>query len=144
MGFPGETQADHIESMHFVQKMQFAGGHVFRYSPRPGTPAALFTGQVDEKVKKKRNKAMREVVERSFAAYRAQYINREVKVLWERGQKEEDGRWRMHGLSTNYLRIQALTPQNLWNQISHVVIKKDQGHFMEGFIPNGSKMDDVS
>ncbi len=144
VGFPGETQADHLESMHFVQEMQFAGGHVFRYSPRPGTPAALFADQVDEKEKKRRNKAMREVVERSFAAYRGQYMDREVQVLWERGQKEGECRWRMHGLSTNYLRIQALTPQNLWNQISPVVISKDQGRFMEGFIPNGSKMDDVS
>lgn len=144
VGFPGETQADHLESMHFVQEMQFAGGHVFRYSPRPGTPAALFADQVDEKEKKRRNKAMREVVERSFAAYRGQYMDREVKVLWERGQKEGERRWRMHGLSTNYLRIQALTPQNLWNQVSPVVITKDQGRFMEGFIPHGSKMDDVS
>jgi threonylcarbamoyladenosine tRNA methylthiotransferase MtaB len=144
VGFPGETQADHLESMHFVQEMQFAGGHVFRYSPRPGTPAALFPNQVDEKVKKKRNKAMREVVEHSTAAYRSQYIDREVKVLWERGQPEGDGRWRMYGLSKNYLRIQASTSENLWNQIAQVIISNDRGRYMEGHISTGSKMGDVS
>jgi len=45
-GFPAETEEEFAESLRFVEQMHFAGGHVFRYSPRPGTPAAKYAGQI--------------------------------------------------------------------------------------------------
>ncbi len=51
-GFPGETDAEFAESLAFVKEMQFAAGHVFHYSPRPGTPAVRLPGQVAGPVRK--------------------------------------------------------------------------------------------
>src|SRR5581483_9676306 len=54
-GFPGETEAEFAESLDFIREMNFAGGHAFTYSPRPGTGAARMGGQVRPEVRKERN-----------------------------------------------------------------------------------------
>ena len=60
VGFPGETDADFQESLAFCRQMSFAKMHVFRYSRRPGTPAATMEGQVDPRVMAERGSRMRE------------------------------------------------------------------------------------
>jgi threonylcarbamoyladenosine tRNA methylthiotransferase MtaB len=60
-GFPGETDAEHAQTMAFVEKCGFARIHVFPYSPRAGTPAATMPGQVPEEIKKRRAAALIEV-----------------------------------------------------------------------------------
>ncbi len=134
VGFPGESEGEFEESLEFVQRMHFAGGHVFRYSARRGTPAASFTNQVDGKECKRRNRIMREVLEESGVRYRASYLKKTVRVLWERVWKDETGDWIMDGISTNYMRVRAKAGQNLWNQISQVKLVEDSGRFMEGII----------
>jgi threonylcarbamoyladenosine tRNA methylthiotransferase MtaB len=57
-GFPGETDTEFEATLDFCRKMQFARIHVFPFSPRPGTAAALMTGQVSDAVKKERNRQM--------------------------------------------------------------------------------------
>jgi tRNA-2-methylthio-N6-dimethylallyladenosine synthase len=54
VGFPGERDADFEATMELVAKIGFAAAYSFKYSPRPGTPAALMAGQVDEAVKSER------------------------------------------------------------------------------------------
>jgi threonylcarbamoyladenosine tRNA methylthiotransferase MtaB len=51
-GFPGETDDEFAESLEFVREMNFAGGHVFTYSPRPGTCAAKMKGQIKPELRK--------------------------------------------------------------------------------------------
>ena len=60
VGFPGETEEEFAESLSFVEAMQFAGGHVFVYSARPGTAAARMPGQVPHNQRKARSSKMRE------------------------------------------------------------------------------------
>ena len=59
VGFPGETDADFAETAAFVEDVGFTKLHVFRYSPRPGTPAAQRADQVPEDVKKDRSSCLR-------------------------------------------------------------------------------------
>jgi threonylcarbamoyladenosine tRNA methylthiotransferase MtaB len=61
VGFPGETEAEFCETLEFVRSMHFAGGHVFTFSARPGTPAARMHAQVRHETRKERNAALREV-----------------------------------------------------------------------------------
>jgi threonylcarbamoyladenosine tRNA methylthiotransferase MtaB len=61
VGFPGETDADFDDSLSFCREMDFAKMHVFRYSRRPGTPAATAEGQVDPRVMAERSRRMREL-----------------------------------------------------------------------------------
>jgi threonylcarbamoyladenosine tRNA methylthiotransferase MtaB len=67
-GFPGETEAEFAETLDFVREMDFAGGHVFTYSPRPATAAARMKGQIRPEVRKKRNAILREAFEESARA----------------------------------------------------------------------------
>ena len=70
-GFPGETDAEFAESVEFVQEMEFAGGHPFSYSPRPGTGAARMGGQIPPDVRKDRNAHYRSLLDSAAQAYRA-------------------------------------------------------------------------
>lgn len=64
VGFPGETDEDFADSLAFCEEMRFAKMHVFRYSRRPGTPAADFPDQVDPHVMAARGVRMRELAGR--------------------------------------------------------------------------------
>ncbi|MGV8027008.1 MAG: MiaB/RimO family radical SAM methylthiotransferase [Anaerolineaceae bacterium] len=130
VGFPGESEEEFAESLHFVDEAHFAGGHVFRYSPRAGTPAAGYPSQIDGLKKRERNKRMRTVLQQSSVRYRTGFLGKTIPVLWERGQKQENDTWVMEGLSTNYLRIQAESIQNLWNMISMVTLKEDHKKYL--------------
>lgn len=81
-GFPGETDDEFEESLAFCERMAFSRMHVFRYSARPGTPAATAPGQVDPQVMAERAAALRAVAERSAARdARARVGSRERAVL---------------------------------------------------------------
>lgn len=134
VGFPGESKEEFEESLEFVRRVHFAGGHVFRYSARRGTPAASFPNQVDEKERKRRNSVMREVLKESGIRYRASFLQKTTQVLWERARKREEGGWIMEGISTTSMRIRAQADQNLWNQVSQVKLVEDTGRFVEGLI----------
>ena len=58
VGFPGESDADFMETVEFVKKARFLDCHVFAYSRREGTPAATYENQVPEEVKKKRSEIL--------------------------------------------------------------------------------------
>jgi threonylcarbamoyladenosine tRNA methylthiotransferase MtaB len=120
VGFPGESEAEFAQSLDFVRAMQFAGGHVFTYSARPGTAAAQMPNQVPHSLRKERNAQMRAALAESALAYRQQFLGRVLPVLWESAAALEPQGWRMSGLSDNYLRVIAHAPQHLWNRITAV------------------------
>lgn len=122
-GFPGENEAEFAESLAFIQAMEFAGGHVFTYSARPGTAAARMPDQVPHPLRKERNAVVRAVLQASGARYRQQFLNRTLPVLWESATALGPQGWTLSGLSDNYLRVSAHAPQHLWNQITPVQIK---------------------
>ena len=124
VGFPGEGQGEFEESVVFTRKMAFAGGHVFHYSPRPGTAAARFPGQVPMELRKQRSTEMRRILDEMSKTYRQQFIGSQMEILWESARKQADGSWIMEGWSGNYLRVQAVAQGNLWNQISRVVLNQ--------------------
>lgn len=119
-GFPGETEIEFAESLDFVRKMNFASGHVFTYSERPGTVAAKMPDQVPHPIRKARNAAIRSVFEKSSADYRNHFLGEELSVLWETATPHEADGWRVSGLTDNYMRVISKAPQRIWNQITPV------------------------
>jgi threonylcarbamoyladenosine tRNA methylthiotransferase MtaB len=119
-GFPGETEAEFSETLAFVEKMEFSGGHVFTYSARPGTAAAHMPGQVPHPLRKQRNAALRDLLSSSAQVYSSRFIGKELNVLWETSEQCDDGNWHLGGLSDNYLHINATSPQSRWNRIDDV------------------------
>jgi threonylcarbamoyladenosine tRNA methylthiotransferase MtaB len=132
VGFPGETEDEFAESLAFVEAMQFAGGHVFTYSARPGTAAARFAGQVDLPLRKARNATMRLVLAESGKRYRQRFLMRVLPVLWESAAKLGPQGWTLSGLTDNYLRISAQAPQQLWNTITPVRVTGVNGSGLTG------------
>ena len=119
-GFPGESETEFAESAQFIQAVDFAGGHVFSYSARPGTAAARLPDQVQPPVRKNRNHIVRDILKSSAAAYQVRFIGKELTVLWESLTALDDTGWQLSGLSDNCLRITALAPQALWNTLTPV------------------------
>ncbi len=119
VGFPGESEGQFLESLDFVREMSFAEGHIFSYSPRPGTQAADFPDQVDPRERKKRSAAVRKVVEAAGIDFRSGFLGSEQQVLWEQVD-QQDGT--ASGLSDNYLRVTAPAGKELWNKFSRVKI----------------------
>jgi threonylcarbamoyladenosine tRNA methylthiotransferase MtaB len=119
-GFPGESESEFNESLAFVSQMNFAGGHVFTYSARPGTAATRMSDQVPSAIRKERNALLREVFEQSATLYQSRFVGKRLAVLWESSSKVEADRWRISGLTDNNLRVTAQAPRQLWNQITPV------------------------
>ena len=121
-GFPGETDEEFAESLEFVKEMDFAGGHVFTYSPRPGTGAVKMKGQVRPEFRKKRNHILHDALEESAKSYRQKFVGQTISVLWESVSEMGEWGWQMEGLTGNYLRVNAFTPSPRWNEIDRVLI----------------------
>lgn len=119
-GFPGESEAAFVEGLQFVRAMDFASGHVFTYSSRPGTAAARMPNQVPMETRKRRNAELRAVVAESGLRYRQRFVGAALDVLWEATDAYGPEGWRLHGLTDNYLRVSAISPERLWNQVSRV------------------------
>lgn len=81
VGFPGESDRDFRDTMDLVRGVEFAGAYSFKYSPRPGTPAAAMDLQVDEQVKKDRLASLQELLDDQQAAFNAACVGAELDVL---------------------------------------------------------------
>jgi threonylcarbamoyladenosine tRNA methylthiotransferase MtaB len=124
-GFPGETAADFETALAFIRQLRFSGGHVFTYSPRPGTAAYKMKDAVTREVAKARNARLRQVFADLAYAYRSQYLAKILRVLWESARQNKDGRWTLSGLTDNYLRVAAGSDQKRWNAFSDVRITEN-------------------
>ena len=134
VGFPGESQVEFAESLDFVRSAAFSAGHVFTYSARPGTAAARMPYQVPMQLRKERNAQMRLVLEESAAAYQERFFGKTLPVLWESATSVAPEGWQVSGLADNYLRVNALAPQRLWNQITPVRLTRRQGGVLHGIV----------
>ena len=89
VGFPGETDRDFEATLDMVRGIGFAQAYSFKYSPRPGTPAANITQQVPEGVKIERLKALQALLWSQQSSFNAACVGRSLPVLFEKlGRKD--------------------------------------------------------
>jgi threonylcarbamoyladenosine tRNA methylthiotransferase MtaB len=134
IGFPGETDAEFAETVEFVRGLGFAGGHVFTYSPRPGTPAARMKGQVRFEVRKERSAILREAFSVAAKSYRSRFLGQTMSVLWEATDCLTDSGWRLEGLTNNYMRVTTVAPEPKWNVLDSVRLIALEGEGLRGEI----------
>jgi len=91
VGFPGETEADFEATLEMVERVQYDNVFAFRYSRRPGTPAAEMADQIAEDEKARRNARLLAVVERVTAARSARLAGQVVEVLVEGASRRNPG-----------------------------------------------------
>ena len=121
VGFPEETDNDFNETVEFIKKVNFSEIHVFPYSPRSGTPAAIMKNQVAPQIKKHRVDVLLELSKKLHQNYMELFLNKEVEVLFE--EKDSNTNW-YHGKSSNYLKIRVKSNENLINKIKTVRIER--------------------
>ena len=93
-GFPNESEQDHKDTLSLMEKVKYSFGYMFKYSERPGTPAAKkLDDNIDEIIKSKR---LSEIVElqQKHSLYRSkQFIGKTVEVLIEKESKKSNLNW---------------------------------------------------
>jgi threonylcarbamoyladenosine tRNA methylthiotransferase MtaB len=128
VGFPGETDAEHEESLQFVQALDLAGGHVFTFSPRPGSEAATLPHQFPKTVKEQRYREMKRCVSAAAESFRQNLLGRTLPVLWE--TVLSDGT--VSGLTGNYVRIHAPPGTTHPNAITPTKLDRIEGDRLWG------------
>lgn len=101
VGFPGETEADFQETLDIVQQVQFAKIHLFPYSPRQRTRAALYPNRVSDEVLRRRKQELLHLSEKKSFELRNQFVGRTMQVLVE---NEESAAFHS-GHTANFLRV---------------------------------------
>lgn len=101
VGFPGETDALFDEAAEFVRELAFANVHIFSYSPREGTPAAAFSGQVPTSLSRKRYERLRAICAEGAEQFLNSQIGQLLPVIFE--SREDDGH--LSGWSDNYAKV---------------------------------------
>ncbi len=107
VGFPGETEENFMETLETLRELRFSAIHVFPYSQRTGTPAAVFPNQVPGDIKKDRVHRVQELEKEISKEYRKIFLQKTVHVLIE---EEKNGYF--EGLSDEYIRV-SITDKNV-------------------------------
>lgn len=129
VGFPGETEEQFANSLQFCDEIAFSSMHIFKYSPREGTPAADYPNQVENEIKDQRSKQMQEIAEKNMLQYMEQHIGQTVEVLIE--EQNNSGLWLGH--TDNYLHV-AITDICEKNEIVQVKLEKIEDKLLKGKI----------
>jgi len=118
VGFPGETEEEFQETYDFVNEIGFSRIHVFKYSPRKGTPASEFDNQIHGSVKHSRSERLIELGNQLANRFMEKFIGKRMEVLFE----ENKGGY-FEGYTTNYIRVKAESNKDIQGEILPVRIK---------------------
>jgi tRNA-2-methylthio-N6-dimethylallyladenosine synthase len=119
VGFPGESEDDFAATLRLVEDVGYAQAYSFKYSARPGTPAAIMAQQVPEDVKAERLERLQALLRRQQEAFNAAMVGRILPVLFEREGRHEG---QLVGRSP-YLQAVHATAPGLIGEIAEVVIE---------------------
>jgi len=131
VGFPTEDEAAFLNTLGVAEAVGYLAAHVFRYSPRPGTPAAKIGDPVDGDVKVKRSKRLTAAVAATGRAFRQRFLGREMRVLVE-GPVPKDGLLRGH--TDNYIEVHFAGPSSLSGQFVQARLDELVGEAVAGEI----------
>lgn len=130
VGFPGETREEFEESLAFCEEMEFLWAHVFKYSPRKGTPAARFRDQVSPEEKEERSREMIALAERNREKFYRRFIGTRQEVLFEQPVHGMPG-W-IEGLTANYIPVAVQADESAIGKILPVMVSDISGERMTG------------
>lgn len=120
VGFPGETDADFADTMAMVRTVTFAQAYSFKYSIRPGTPAARMDDQVPEDVKSARLQELQAELNAQQAAFNASCVGKAMPVLFEKAGRH-DGQ--LVGRSPYLQPVHVMAPGGLIGELADVTME---------------------
>jgi tRNA-2-methylthio-N6-dimethylallyladenosine synthase len=121
VGFPGETEDDFAATLRLVEEVGYAQAYSFKYSPRPGTPAASLPQQIPEPVKVERLRVLQCLLDRHQKAFNEACVGRDLPVLFEaRGRKPGQ----LAGRTPYMQAVHVTAPDDMLGQIRTVSIRE--------------------
>lgn len=130
VGFPGETDEEFLETIEFVKMIQFSKIHVFKYSPRKGTPAAESKEQINGLIKNERSKTLISLAEGLTERFNSKFMDKSLEVLFEEENPSRKGMF--EGYTTNYIRVKAMSDNDIIGDIKEINIIDSQGEILIG------------
>lgn len=129
VGFPGETEEEFALTKEFLDRIQFFEMHIFKYSKRAGTRAAVMPDQVPDQVKTIRSAELLAMEKEQSKQFRAHYLGQEAEVLLEE-TKEIDGTQYLLGHTRDYVKVAVPLAENEGKAITNTVVHG----IVEGFV----------
>ena len=121
VGFPGETEEEFEKSKAFIDKVDFYETHIFKYSKREGTKAAVMDNQIPDQIKTARSNELLELGQKKRIKYEEQFVGTTVEVLMEE-QIKIDGENYQVGHTKEYVKVALKTEANLQNKLVDIQI----------------------
>lgn len=132
VGFPGETEEEFAETVAFLKKVAFYETHIFKYSRRKGTKAAVMENQIPEELKTKRSDILLKLDKEHRKEYEAVLVGTEQEVLFEEVVTIDRKDWFV-GHTKEYVKIAVPAEENLANQLQMVKVSAERaGDFLAG------------
>ena len=128
VGFPAETEEEFNTTYEYLKKIKFYKMHVFKYSQRKGTRAAVMQKQIDGNIKEERSHKLIELSNKNEEEFLNEYISKEVDVLFEQEENEY-----IKGHTSNYL-VVKVKAKELENKMLKVKIVSREGYELIGEI----------
>ena len=129
VGFPGESEKEFECTYKFLSKIKFMKMHIFKYSQRNGTKAAIMENQIDGNIKEERSNKLIDLSNKNEEEFMKQYIGKQIDVLFEQVVGDY-----IEGHTKNYMVVKVPKNKELENTIKTVTITKFNNLQLEGEI----------
>jgi tRNA-2-methylthio-N6-dimethylallyladenosine synthase len=121
VGFPGETDQDFEDTLSLAREVGYAQCYTFKYSPRPGTPAAEIDAQIPEDVKTERLHRLQELIEEQQHAFNLSCVGRELDVLFEKPGRHKG---QIVGRSPYLQPVPVIAPMSIIGSVARVRVNE--------------------
>jgi threonylcarbamoyladenosine tRNA methylthiotransferase MtaB len=130
VGFPGESEEEFKCTVDFIKSVDFSAMHVFKFSAKEGTPAAKYKDQVAPNIKEQRSKVITAIAIERKMAFENKFLNKTMDVLFEFMIDAQNNIYEGH--TDNYIRVFAVSEQNIKGMILPVELKAINEDYVEG------------
>ena len=130
VGFPGETNNEFSQTYEFLRDIELSQMHVFKYSPRKGTPAADMENQIDPQMKQMRSDKLIALNKQNFTNFAKKFEGQEFNVLFEQNIGEN----KYEGLTPNYIRVIVESEEDIQGKILKTKINDVKDEYVEGIL----------
>jgi len=130
VGFPSETKEQFKETYDFIKEMAFSRLHVFRYSPRKGTPAAGYPEQIPSDIAAARSEAVRKLGHQLAKEFHLKMLGKVMEVLVEDSREGKNNLFA--GFTGNYIRVLMDVPKTMINEMIRVKLTEIEDGFVRG------------
>ena len=127
VGFPGESDNDFVESIHFIDKLKISYLHVFTYSERPNTDAIKLDNKVDNKTRAKRSSILRNFSKKMLQEHQNKFVKSFRPVLFEYLKNDK-----IFGYTDNYIKVAVPADPSIINTIQNVKLIGYNNGYVEG------------